>query len=276
VLAVTELLTIGRVARLSGLTAKALRHYDSLGVLRPAEVDEETGYRYYAREQVERARRIRILRELEVPLDEIRRILDDPGSADAIERLTAHRERLRARLAELQTAVYFLGRIIDGKEIDRAMPARPASVSLEPAQQRRLAADLFNHTWTYLEQPDRTERETELMIHAAHASRFFWDEIGDASNHATGEWQLSRAYATAGRAEPALHHARLCLEICEEHGTGDFLLGCAHEALARAHAVAGDPDASARHEAQAHEIAERVEDPEDRELLLSDLAGLPR
>ena len=78
-----ERLTIGQVARLSGLTTRALRHYDKLGVLRPAEVSGGNGYRWYAREQVEIARHIRVLRELEVPLDEIRRILADPRSDDA-------------------------------------------------------------------------------------------------------------------------------------------------------------------------------------------------
>ena len=68
-----DLLTIGRVARLSGLTTKALRHYDRVGVLRPAEVAGTSGYRLYRREQVEQARQIRILRELELPLDENRR-----------------------------------------------------------------------------------------------------------------------------------------------------------------------------------------------------------
>ena len=81
--AAPDRLTIGQVARLSGLTTRALRHYDKLGVLRPAEVADGNGYRLYDREQVEIARHVRILRELEVPLDEIRRILADPGSEDA-------------------------------------------------------------------------------------------------------------------------------------------------------------------------------------------------
>jgi hypothetical protein len=156
------------------------------------------------------------------------------------------------------------------------VPARPESVPLDPAQRRQLAADLFNHAWTLLEKPDRSERETELMIDAAHASRFFWEEVGEQVNHARGEWQISRVYATAGRAEPALHHARRCLEICEEHGIGDFDLACAYEALARAHAVAGDPDAAAGFERDAREAAARIADDDDRELVLGDLETLPR
>ena len=69
--AAPERLTIGQFARLSGLTTRALRHYDKLGVLRPAEVSDDNGYRLYDRTQVETARQIRVLRELEVPLDEV-------------------------------------------------------------------------------------------------------------------------------------------------------------------------------------------------------------
>ena len=146
---------------------------------------------------------------------------------------------------------------------------------LEPESQRNLGVELFNYVWTLLEKDDRTERESERMIDAAHASRFFWEEVGEAANHARGEWQISRAYATVGRVDPALHHARRCLAICEEHGIGDFDLAYAYEALARAHAGAGDTDTAARYREQAYQAADQVVDEEDRELLLSDLATLP-
>jgi DNA-binding transcriptional MerR regulator len=269
-----DYLTIGQLARLSGLTTKALRHYDSVGVLRPVEVDEDTGYRFYEREQVEHARQIRMLRELELPLDEIRRILADPDSAAARARVAAHRRRIGARLTELQTIYYFLGKLLEGKEADQAMPIRPTSVSLEPELHRKVAVDLFNYTWTLLEKPDRSERESDRMIDAAHASRFFWEEIGEPVNHARGEWQISRAYATAARAEPALYHAQRCLEICEEHGIGDFDLAYAYEALARAHALAGEAETAARYERQAREAGERIAEEDDRELFESDLATL--
>jgi hypothetical protein len=156
------------------------------------------------------------------------------------------------------------------------MPKRPTSVSLETEAQRQLAADLFNFTWTLLEKPDRTERETDRMIDAAHAARFFREDVGEPFNHARGEWQISRAYATAGRVAPALYHAQRCLEICEEHGIGDFDLAYAYEALARAHGVAGETDVAARHEAQAREAGERIAEQDDRELFFSDLDTLPR
>ena len=156
------------------------------------------------------------------------------------------------------------------------MPARPeAPTTLDPQLQRATAVELFNYTWTLLERAARTPREDDLMIHAAHASRFHWETVGDPVNHARGEWQLARVYAVVGRAEPALHHARRCLELCDEHGIGGFDVAYAYEALARAHALAGHVADAARFRTLAEEAASAVDDAEDRELLAADLATLP-
>jgi DNA-binding transcriptional MerR regulator len=268
-MATPDRLTIGRLARASGLTHRALRHYDELGVLRPVEVDPETGYRLYARSQVADAQLIASLRKLEVPLDEIRRILADPGSDDAKERIAAHRRRVAARLDELRTIHYFLGKD------DLPMPNRPTAISLEPDVQRKLAAELFNYTWTLIEKQDRTPDETERMLNASHASRFFWGLVGQTVNRARGEWQLARVYAAADLPAEAIRHAERCLALCEEHGIGDFDLAIAYEALARAYAVAGERDQVARYEALAREAAARIDDDDDRALVLGDLATLP-
>jgi hypothetical protein len=113
------------------------------------------------------------------------------------------------------------------------------------------------------------------MVDAAHASRLFWEEPGGPANHARGEWQISRVYATVGRPEPALHHARRCLEICEQYNLGGFDLAYAYEALARAHGLAGDGETAARWQAQAREAADAIDDAEDRERVIGDLGTLP-
>lgn len=136
------------------------------------------------------------------------------------------------------------------------------------------AAELFNYVWDLMENPDRTPRETELMIHAAHASRFLWEEAGSAVNHARGEWQVSRAYAVAGRPGPALHHAGLCLEIAEGEDLGPFDVACAHEAIARALALGGQPERAAQHVEVAQQIALLIPNEDDRKILLDDLATI--
>ncbi|MGW0582280.1 MerR family transcriptional regulator, partial [Streptomyces sp. NPDC002920] len=78
-----SMLTIGAFARACRLSPKALRLYDELALLRPARVDPETGYRYYATEQLEQARLVVWLRRLGMPLARIREVcaLDDPATA---------------------------------------------------------------------------------------------------------------------------------------------------------------------------------------------------
>jgi DNA-binding transcriptional MerR regulator len=79
-----DLMTIGEFARLSRLSPKALRLYDELGLLPPAEVDPGSGYRWYADGQLENARLVASLRQIGVPLTRIRLILSlEPDAAAA-------------------------------------------------------------------------------------------------------------------------------------------------------------------------------------------------
>ncbi|MGW5139474.1 DNA polymerase III subunit beta family protein [Nocardia beijingensis] len=92
------LITIGVLARASGLTASALRFYDDCGLLVPARVDPLTGYRYYTEAQRERAVLIRQLRAIDLPLDAIAEIL--AGDGDRARRLLDRHVADLARRAE--------------------------------------------------------------------------------------------------------------------------------------------------------------------------------
>ncbi len=141
---------------------------------------------------------------------------------------------------------------------------------------RQLGIDLFNHAWTLLGLPGRTREQDDELVHAAHASRHHWAHADGTGpeNLARGEWQLARVYAVLGRAEPALHHARRCLELCEEHGLGDWDLAFAHEALARALALAGEDVTAAEQRRLARAAGDAIADPEDREHFDEDWATL--
>jgi hypothetical protein len=144
-------------------------------------------------------------------------------------------------------------------------------------RERRIAIELFNEVWRLLDQRERSVEENDRMLHAAHASRYHWGEVGSAVNRARGEWQVSRVYSVLERTEPALFHARRCLELCERHSDelDDFDLPYAFEALARAHALAGDGDEARRYARLAREAGERMTEQDERELLLADLETLP-
>ncbi|HEU5205564.1 MAG TPA: helix-turn-helix domain-containing protein [Candidatus Limnocylindrales bacterium] len=273
-----DLLSIGRFARLSGLSVGALRHYDDTGLLAPAEVDRFTGYRRYHRDQLETARAIGRLRDLEVSLETIRAVLatDDPGERQRL--LGEQRARVEARLNRLQRIHHVVGQLSQGKEplvSDSASPTVSAATDLDAADHRRLGKDLFNHVWTLLETADRTAEQTDEMIHAAHASRWHWTVGGEPANRGRGEWQCSRVYAVLGRGEPALWHARRCLALCEEFELGDWDLAAAYEAMARASFVAGDAAAARDWKAKGVAALGDIADPDDREPVEADLATLP-
>ena len=91
-----ELLGIGRMAALSGLTVSALRFYDGADVLVPAAVDAATGYRRYHPDQLRLARLIGHLRRVGMPVAEIRAVMLSPESAEPI--LDRQLARLEAQL----------------------------------------------------------------------------------------------------------------------------------------------------------------------------------
>jgi DNA-binding transcriptional MerR regulator len=106
-----EEIGIGEFARRSRLSVKALRLYDEIGVLVPARVDEASGYRYYDDAQLEAARLVAMLRQLELPLAAIKELLIcDP--VYAAERIAAHwREAESAHDARRELANYLVNRL---------------------------------------------------------------------------------------------------------------------------------------------------------------------
>jgi DNA-binding transcriptional MerR regulator len=268
----TNLMTIGRFSRLTGLSVKALRHYDDLGLLRPAAVDEQTGYRSYSSAQVGQAETIRTLRRLELPLDDIATLLstDDPATVRRV--LVDHQRRTTWRSAQLNSILQGLQPLIDGKEPVMGTHAE----SLEAEAQRQLGVEHFNKTWTLMEKTDRTQEENDEMIHCAHASAYHWLQVGTPANRARSEWQCSRVHAILGHVEPALRHARRCLELVEANPDDmkDWDLPAAYEALARAHMVSGDEAETRRYAELGRAATARIEEEDDRAIIEADFATI--
>ena len=268
-----DLLTIGRFARLVGLSIGALRHYDSTGLLVPAEIDHVTGYRRYRREQVATARAIASLRDLDLPLETIHDLLATPDPDERHQLLSRHRARLEARTFRLQRALHFLGTHLDRETPLVTRPAGPPTI--DDATHRALGVGLYNHTWDLLELESRTPGQDDELVHTAHASAYHWRFVAQPENLSRGEWLCARVYAVLGRAEPALHHARRCLEINQANGIAGWDIAAAYEALARASAVAGDRKAAEDWRSKARAALDAVTDADDREPIERDLETIP-
>ena len=124
-------LTVGEFSRMTHLSVKTLRHYHQVGLLEPAEVNPDTGYRYYLSDQVPTAQVIRRLRDLEMPVAEVKEVL---GSSEASARnalIAVHLDRLEDQLAKTHTAVESLRNLLEHSSDmpaveHRTMPAMPA------------------------------------------------------------------------------------------------------------------------------------------------------
>jgi hypothetical protein len=138
-------------------------------------------------------------------------------------------------------------------------------------EHRKFAVNLFNLTWSLLDKKDRTKEDNDKMIHAAHASRFHWGEIGTPLEFERGEWQISRVYSVQNRSEPAIYHAKRCLEICEANNIGDFDMAFAHEALARAYAIAKAKTQCTEHMDLARKAGDQIKKEEDKKYFFSEL-----
>ena len=210
------LLTIGQVARRSGLSVKALRHYDRVRLLCPAAVDGGSGYRLYRSDQVGEAQLVHLLRSLDLPLEQVRAAVaawkaGDAGTLSEVIRL--HRRHLDARVTRLRGALHRIDHLLaEGlKDVMTGLEttAETATTKSPPGtgsvtDARLLAAQLFNETWRLMEQEKRTRPDDDRMVHIAHASRYHWGQVPaiTPAHLARGEWLISRVYAVLGRPEP--------------------------------------------------------------------------
>ncbi|MFG3041397.1 MerR family transcriptional regulator [Streptomyces sp. NPDC048330] len=122
-----NMLPIGQFSQASGLSVTALRHYDAAGVLVPAFVDPVSGYRYFRRDQVRTAQSIRALRQLDIPVEEVRRLLggDEQELATA---LGAHLRAAERRLEWQRSVVHgLLTRLTEGAEMTHRVTVRQST-----------------------------------------------------------------------------------------------------------------------------------------------------
>jgi DNA-binding transcriptional MerR regulator len=174
---VSDLLNIGAFAAATGLTIPALRHYDEIGLLRPAQVDPASGYRRYARTQLAAARLICGLRAVGVPIDDVRIALTENTKAA----LDTHRARLAAQLRELTQ------RIAAVDEFLKKGTPMPTIESVRPVQLRIAVTDVPAAAAFYTEAFDVVFNESisSLQFGTYRSDRFFLITLEECEPAAT-------------------------------------------------------------------------------------------
>lgn len=132
-----ELFRIGEVSKLFHVSISILRHYDKIGLLCPEYTDSETGYRYYSTRQFECLNTIRYLRALDIPLDEISKVIKNRNTDDIADLLLRQREEVIKRKNELE----MIERKIDNrlKQLEDALSSEIGVIKEEIKGERRLA-----------------------------------------------------------------------------------------------------------------------------------------
>ena len=128
----TSTLPIGDFSRATFLSVKMLRHYHELGLLEPAGVDADSGYRRYAAEQIVSAQVIRRFRDLDMPLQDIQSVLHAPDVETRNQVIANHLARLESNLARTQDAVASLRGLLDRPQ-DTSVPIDHRHVAAAPA-----------------------------------------------------------------------------------------------------------------------------------------------
>jgi DNA-binding transcriptional MerR regulator len=107
------LLTIGNFSRMSYLSVKTLRHYHETGLLSPAAVDPDTGYRLYDAGQVRTAQLIRRFRDLGMPIEQVKLVLGAPDLATRNRIVSEHLERMESQLEQTRRTVNSLRNLLE-------------------------------------------------------------------------------------------------------------------------------------------------------------------
>jgi hypothetical protein len=146
----------------------------------------------------------------------------------------------------------------------------------QAAAHRFFSAECYNRAWDLIGAPTRSAAEDEQMLLRAYASFYHWTQRADctAENRCISLWQISRVFALLGQVENSRRYGAQCLAESDAPDVPLFCLGFAYEALARAEMVAGERERMGEYLALAQQVAARIDDDEDRQVLLKDLSTL--
>ncbi len=149
------------------------------------------------------------------------------------------------------------------------------SFELAPEAHHYLDIELNIQTWKLLEQDELTDKDKRRMEQFALGSLYHWHRSMKFApvNAQRGHWMLARVYAVTGEPEKSLEQAKICMALTQELNLGDFDLGYAHEALARALAANGNPEAASTTYRAA--ISVPIAGEEDQRVFLGDLKAEP-
>lgn len=147
--------TVSQVARMTRLSVRALHHYDEIGLLAPS-ARTEAGYRLYCDRDLERLQQILFFRELAFPLEEIRRILDDP-EFDRRAALLMQRSMLEERASHARALIDAVDRALEALEGGTPLKSEEMFDAFDPSRYEDEVRERWGDTESYRESSRRTK-----------------------------------------------------------------------------------------------------------------------
>jgi hypothetical protein len=141
---------------------------------------------------------------------------------------------------------------------------------------RKIAVERYNHCWELLERDDRNRDEDVELLTSAFVSRYYWSLAGGPEQWAVSDWMVSRAAADVGEGSLSLAFAIRASGAVQRFDAPDWLVASVAEGVARAYAALGSGAERDEWLNSAERLVEAIADQEDRELIASQLASVPR
>jgi hypothetical protein len=154
--------------------------------------------------------------------------------------------------------------------------AADADADADAVDHRALAATYFNRAWDLIDTDSRSPEQDRDLLATALASRLHWIEAGGAPrNLAVADWQVAHAASLVGLPDTARTFAQAAADRAEAEDLPLWLKASMHEGLARAHAAARDRAGYEREAQRSRDLLAQVDDAEDRDVILGQLASIP-
>ena len=216
----TALLPIGDFSRMTYLSVKALRRYHDMGLLEPAHIDRDSGYRYYEVSQVPVGQAIRRFRDLEMPLEQLKGVLHAPDAAARNKLIIAHMEHMESALQQTQQTVASLRALLEQPHAPiaveyRSVAATTAIAISEPVHRDALAAwwpEAFDELHQVLASSSAIRTGPDGAL---YPSEFFEDERGEliafipVADKATVSGRVRLTQIPAAELAVTVHHGAI-------------------------------------------------------------------
>ncbi|MHA2379283.1 MAG: hypothetical protein ACXADS_08395 [Candidatus Thorarchaeota archaeon] len=131
--------------------------------------------------------------------------------------------------------------------------------------------------WAVLDNEKPTANELEDALELAYTSRYHWKQVGTLTNDVRAVYMISRVFAHMKKGDPAVHHANKMLELAKKaekedpDNWKDFDMPFVYEAIAKAHAAAGDKNECEKYRNKSHDLIDKLTDEQDKQICQGEL-----